>query len=106
MDLLHIHYSTLLFLDMYLNATTATSVEKVRLPPALADESQAIRAAVASSWRLDGENARICIIRSTLYLDEILISPSLAAELGTNDELISDIMEIEFDSSGKLLTRV
>ncbi|MBR71794.1 MAG: DUF2088 domain-containing protein [Rhodospirillaceae bacterium] len=91
---------------MYLNATTATSVEKVRLPPALADESQAIRAAVASSWRLDGENARLCIIRSTLYLDEILISPSLAAELGTNDELISDIMEIEFDSSGKLLTRV
>jgi hypothetical protein len=91
---------------MYLNATTATSVEKVRIPPVLADESQAIRAAVASSWRLDGENARLCIIRSTLNLDEVLVSESLALELGEQDDIISDLMELKFDSSGQLLTRI
>jgi len=91
---------------MYLNATTATSVEKVRIPPVLADESQAIRAAVASSWRLDGENARLCIIKSTLHLDQVLISTELAAELGEGGKIISDPTNLEFDKNGNLLTRV
>ena len=90
---------------MYLNATTATSIEKVRIPPVLADDEQAIRAAVASSWRLDGENARLCVIRSTLHLDEVLLSPALIAELGDAGEVISEPMPIEFDGDGRLLTR-
>ena len=91
---------------MYLNGTTATSVEKVGIPPVLADDSQAIRAAVASSWRLDGENARLCIIKSTLHLDEILLSPSLVDDLGDYGSVISEKMNIEFDDLGNLVTKL
>ena len=40
-----------------------------------------IQAVVATCWRGDLENARLCQIRSTLHLHEILVSPSLYADI-------------------------
>ncbi len=90
---------------MYMNACTATFCERVRIPPVLADDKAAIQAAVGTSWGLDGAKARLCIIASTLQLDTILVSPSLAEDLGPEDEIASDPAPLDFDAAGRLQTR-
>ena len=91
--------------SMYMNALTATFTERVRLPPVMADDKAAIQAAVGTCWRFDGENARLCIIRSTLHLHHVLVSPSLAADLDGAGKLLSDPQPLRFDDEGRLLTR-
>jgi len=63
---------------------------------------------VATCWRADPENARICQIRSTLYIGEILISPSLyeVVEGRSDVERLSHAAPLEFSPTGALLTRV
>jgi hypothetical protein len=63
---------------------------------------------MATCWRSDPENARVCQIRSTLYVGEILISPSLFEEVeGRSDvERLSHPQPLEFSADGELLTRV
>ena len=95
-------------LPMYMNSITAAGTEATRIPAVLADDITAIRAVVATCWRTDMENARLCQIRSTLHLNEILVSPSLYADLeGRPDvERLSDPAPLEFSDAGELLTRV
>ncbi|MSO74960.1 MAG: DUF2088 domain-containing protein [Alphaproteobacteria bacterium] len=90
---------------MYMNACTSTFPERVRIPPVFADDKAALQTAVGTSWRTDGENARLCIARSTLHLDQVLISPPLAEELGERGEVISDPAPLRFDANGRLETR-
>ena len=90
---------------MYMNSCTSTFTERVRLPVVLADEKEVIQAAAATCWRLDGGDARLCIIRSTLHLDHILISPALAEELGDKGEVLDSPKPLQFDDAGRLLTR-
>lgn len=90
---------------MYMNACTSTFPERVRVPPVFADDKAAIQTAIGTSWRTDGENARLCIARSTLHLDQVLISPPLAEELGERGEVMSNPMPIRFDANGRLETR-
>jgi hypothetical protein len=93
---------------MYLNAVTATYIEKARIPVVLADDAQALKAACATCWRLDPENARLALIRSTLHLDEILVSQPLADELASDDRatIVGEPEPIRFDGDGTLTTRV
>ena len=90
---------------MYMNACTSTFPERVRIPPVFADDKAALQTAVGTSWRTDGENARLCIARSTLHLDQVLISPPLAEELGERGEVMSNAMPLRFDANGRLETR-
>ncbi|MGE3893191.1 MAG: lactate racemase domain-containing protein [Alphaproteobacteria bacterium] len=90
---------------MYMNACTSTFTERVRIPPVMADDKAAIQTAVATSWRTDGENARLCIAYSTLHLDQILVSPSLAEDLGKRGEIVSDPSPLRFDNDGRLESR-
>ena len=90
---------------MYMNSCTSTFTERVRLPIVLADEKEVLQAAAATCWRLNGGDARLCIIRSTLHLDQILVSPVLAEELGDKGEILDSPQQLEFDDSGRLLTR-
>ena len=90
---------------MYMNSCTSTFTERVRLPIVLADEQEVVRAAVATSWRLDGASVRLCIIRSTLHLDYVLLSPPLMAELGEAGDVVDKTRALEFDSDGRLTTR-
>ncbi len=60
---------------LYVNGITAAVIEKTRIPPVLPDEQAVIRACVDTCWRLDEEHARLCIIRSPLALNDILVSP-------------------------------
>jgi len=90
---------------MYMNSCTSTFTERVRLPIVLADEQEVVRAAVATSWRLDVASVRLCNIRSTLHLDYVLLSPPLIAELGEAGDVVGETHALEFDNNGRLTTR-
>jgi len=94
--------------SMYMNSITAAGTEATRIPAVLADDLTAIRAMVATCWRSDPENARLCQIRSTLHLGEILVSPALYAEIeGRPDaERLFEAAPLRFSETGELLTRV
>jgi hypothetical protein len=64
----------------YMNALTASVIEKVRIPPVLPTDRDAIKAAIATSWCLHEEDVRLCVIESTLQLDTIYVSKPLAEE--------------------------
>jgi len=91
----------------YTNAIISTFTEKVRLPIVLPDERTVINACALTSWRADSENARLCIIHSTLHLNEILVSPTLLADVEghENIEVLSEPEALAFDGEGRLLTR-
>ena len=93
--------------SMYMNVITSTFVEKARIPLALATEKEAIQAALATCWRLDPENTRYCQIRSTLHLDEVLVSPGLFADVAdaSGVEALSEPTTLRFDETGRLLDR-
>ena len=90
---------------MYMNACTATFTERVRIPAVLASDKAALQAAVGTSWRLDGADARLCLIRSTLHMETILVSPPLAAELNGAGQVLGEAEALRFDDQGRLLTR-
>ena len=90
---------------MYMNACTATFTERVRIPAVLASDKAALQAAVGTCWRLDGAEARLCLIRSTLHLDRIMVSPPLAAELNGAGRVLGEAEALRFDGRGRLLTR-
>ena len=90
--------------SMYMNACTATFVERAQIPTVLADEKAVIQTAVGTSWRYDGENARLCIIKSTLHLDKIMIAPALIPDLPGACEILSEPKPIQFDNDGHLIT--
>jgi hypothetical protein len=95
-------------LPMYMNSITAAGTESARVPAVLADDRTVVQAVVATCWRSDLENARLCQIRSTLHLSEILVSPSLYADLeGRPDaQRLSDPAPLQFSAGGELLSRV
>ena len=95
-------------LPMYMNAITAAGTESARIPAVLADDRTVIQAMVATCWRQDMENARLCQIRSTLYLNEILVSPSLYADIEDRSdvEALNEPGPLQFSEGGELLTRV
>ena len=94
--------------DMYINSITATVIEKVRIPIVLPDELSVIKACVATCWEAEEEKVRLCIIRSTLHLDNILISTSLVKDIEgkKNAKVISSPETLQFSHEGKLLTLV
>ena len=94
--------------SIYMNSITAGGTEGARIPAVLPDDRTVLRAMVATCWRSDPDNAKVCQIRSTLHLNEILVSPSLFEEVeGRSDvERVSHPLPLEFSAGGELLTRV
>ncbi len=93
---------------MYFNCTTAALTEPARLPMVLSDERDVVRACAGVSWVLDAADARLCIIRSTLHLDEVLVSPELFKDIDGQPgvEVLDGPRPIRFDDDGRLLTRL
>jgi len=92
----------------YMNTLTATTVEKARVPMVLPDERTVLRAVVATCWAPEPANARLCQIKDTLHLSEILVSPALLEDLAGSDqvEIMSEPAPPAFTDDGALLTRV
>jgi len=95
-------------LAMYMNAVTATMAEKARMPIVLPDDLAVVRALVATSWELEAGSVRLCQIRSTLDLEEVLITPALFEDARAIEDIeaISEAEPFRFDDRGRLLTRI
>lgn len=89
---------------MYMNAVTATILEKAFIPIVLPDEITCIRALAATCWA-DGA-PRIAQIRSSAQLDTILVTEPLLEELRARDLLLSEspLAPLHFD--GTRLARI
>jgi len=93
--------------SIYFNGVTAAIVEKGRIPLVLPHDLDVFRACVSTAWVADPTQARLCMIRSTSQMNEIMVSPSLFEEISARDdvEMLGDAQPIEFSEDGKLLTR-
>lgn len=91
---------------MYMNALTATILEKARIPIVLPDEKTVVQAMVATCW--NPTSPRLCHIVSSGQLDEIAVTASLLPELHEKDLVIShdDPASLRFDEAGTLITRL
>lgn len=91
---------------MYMNAVTATILEKAHIPIVLPDELTVIRAMVATCWNTAAP--RICHIVSSAQLDEIAVTKNLLSELEAQGVVMDhdDPMPLRFDDMGMLLNRL
>ena len=91
---------------MYMNAVTATILEKARIPIVLPDDLSVIRALVATCWAKGAP--RIAHIHSSAHLSEIAVTANLLPEL-TAQNLIVDHdppAPLTFDATGTLTNRL
>ncbi|MGV3649996.1 MAG: hypothetical protein ACO1OK_01105 [Devosia sp.] len=93
--------------QIYMNSLTSTLVEKSRIPIVLRNDLDALRATVSTSWSSDDLSTRLCFIRSTLHLEEILISEALLAEVEASGSAsaIGEPFALRFSPEGRLLSR-
>ena len=94
---------------MYMNAVSSTVLEKSFLPIVLANDQELIRALVATCWQPELNSIRLAQIRSTLHLNEMLLTTPLlkeATEKGVIDSQHVMSEKFEFDGMGNLLNRV
>jgi hypothetical protein len=93
--------------SIYFNAVTATFMEKARLPIILPTDLDVFKACVSTCWVADPKFARLAIIKSTLHLNEILVSPNLFIDIAENENttLIKDARPLEFSDVGTLQMR-
>lgn len=91
---------------MYMNAVTATILEKARIPIVLPDERAVIHAMVATCW--NPKSPRLCHIISSAQLDEIAVTANLLPELEEQGLVINhdDPAPLLFDESGTLIKRL
>lgn len=91
---------------MYMNAVSATILEKAFIPIVLPDDLSCIRALVATCWATGA--ARICQIRSSAHLDQIAVSAPLLAELRAGGHVYDAAppVPMAFDKSGRLTSRL
>jgi hypothetical protein len=90
-----------------MNSLTSTLVEKSRIPIVLSTDRDALRATVSTSWSETDLSTRLCLIRSTLHLEEILVSPSLLDDVTASGRAleIGPPFDLRFAEDGRLLSR-
>jgi hypothetical protein len=95
-------YAKLDLPKMYLNGLTSHALEAIKIPIVLETDRQALEVALHAVGR--SEDARVAIVRSTLELDELLVSQALADEVAANPtlEVIGPAAELDFDGNGQL----
>jgi hypothetical protein len=81
---------------MYLNGLTSSALEAIKIPIVLDSDREALQVALHSTGH--GSDARVAIIRSTLDLDELLVSEALLHEVEANPrlEIAGPQQELEF----------
>lgn len=88
----------------YTNALTSGVPESVRIPMVLANDRDAITAAVRMCRRIDPARPRIARIRNTLSLGHIELSDTYAKEIAANADIVptGDAKQWSFDDKGFL----
>ena len=95
-------------LSLYMNSITAAVAEKARFPIVLNNDEDVVKACTLTSWRATPLETRLCLIRNTLELGEILISQSLLKDIEAEEEVevLSEPFPLAFNSAGQLLSRI
>jgi hypothetical protein len=95
-------YQKLDLAKMYLNGLTSHAIEAIKVPIVLESDRQAIEVALHAVGH--SADARVAIVRSTLELDELLVSQALADEVATNQhlEVLGPVHELDFGADGQL----
>ncbi|HWR45102.1 lactate racemase domain-containing protein [Sporomusa sp.] len=89
----------------YANCITNTTPAPARLPMVMADDREALLAAVKTCNARDMSKVKLVRIKDTLHLGEILISEALLEEAQANPdiEICGDPTEMQFDDAGNLI---
>jgi hypothetical protein len=87
---------------MYLNGLTSQAIEAIKIPIVLDTDRQALQVALHAVGH--AEDARVAIVRSTLELDELLVSEALADEVDADAHLerLGPAQELEFTVDERL----
>lgn len=95
-------YARLDLAKMYLNGLTSHAIDALKIPIVLESDRQAIQVALHAVGH--SADARVAIVRSTLELDELLVSQALADEVAANPrlEVLGPAHELDFDGDGQL----
>ena len=95
-------------MSLYMNSITAAVTEKARFPIVLNNDEDVVKACTLTSWRATPLETRLCLIRNTLELSEILISQSLLKDIEAEEgvEVRSEPFPLAFNSAGQLLSRI
>jgi len=75
--------------SMYMNAVSSTVLEKAFLPIVLANDQEVIRALVTTCWQPEINSIRLAQIRSTLHLNEMLLTTPLFEEAQSKGSIAS-----------------
>lgn len=88
----------------YANGLTSTVVEPTKQSTTLANDKQAIQAAIKTCNILDFTEVRMVRIKNTLELAEIEVSEALLEEVIDHDHLTqsSNVYELSFNEEGNL----
>lgn len=88
---------------MYLNGLTSGAIDALKIPIILDSDRQALQVALHAVGH--AADARVAIVRSTLEIDELLVSQALADEVDANPrlEVIGQTGELAFGADGRLL---
>ena len=73
-------FDKLSFAETYPNALTSTATTAVKIPMVMPDDRLAIQAAIRTSTIPDPAAVRLAWVRDTLALDQVLVTPNMAAE--------------------------
>jgi hypothetical protein len=89
---------------MNANVLTSTFVERAKIPLVLANDREALRAAVRCNWGVEPEETRFVRIPNTLHLRYLYLSDNLLEETLArgNVEVVERAEELEFDREGYL----
>lgn len=88
---------------MYVNCTTGCNVKLARIPLTVDSEELVIRGCIRTSGQPNPDDAKLVIIRSTKYLEEVYMSrAAVAAAKQDQIEVLGDYFDVEFDSDGKM----
>ena len=87
---------------MYLNGLTSSALEAIKIPVVLESDRQALQVALHAVGH--GADARVAIVRSTLELNELWVSESLADEVAAHPglEALGAPSDLEFLDDGRL----
>jgi len=90
----------------YMNALTSSCPEAVRVPIHFETDTEALNAALNTIGDIDPQQARVVHIRSTLCLEQMMISQSMAAdaERADNVHIIGSLQPMAFDECGNLIS--
>lgn len=97
-------YEKIDFKATYTNAVTATFLDRARLPLVAENDYEAFDLALKTSWRLPGVAPRVLILKNTLELAEMYVSPAVWEELKGRPsiEAVGPWQELSFDPQGGL----